>query len=178
MEAWKNNKTLQFAVGVTLVVLLVRWLLTGDLLFAARTAAEPPQEGETKSVAILSVLWPMFFEAMVILGASAIAWACKLWDWLYGLVNQSDSPQTDPTTSASTTTAIESQQPMSVDSLVQGLARAAATNDTATMAKLKVQIRKPYALDELAQAYNDGDAKRAEKLTTELNSMINAKGQS
>ena len=178
MDSWKNNKTLQFAVGVTLVVLLVRWLITGDLLFAAKTAAEQPQEGETKSVALLGVLWPMFFEAMVILGASAIAWACKLWDWLYGLVNQSTSPKpSDPATDAAGAAAVESQQPMSVDSLVQGLARAAATNDTATMAKLKVQIRKPYALDELAQAYNDGDAKRAEKLTTELNSMINAKGQ-
>lgn len=172
METWKNNKTLQFAVGVTLVVLLIRWLITGDLLFAAKTAAEDPQEGETKSVAILGVLWPMFFEAMVIVGASAIAWACKLWDWLYALVNQSASSQpSDPATAA----VAEVAAPTSVDGMVQGLARAAAMNDAAMMAKLSVQIRKPYALDALRQAYVEGDADKAAKLTAELNGMLLAK---
>lgn len=173
MQAWKENKTLQFAVGVTLVVLLVRWLITGDLLFAARTAAEPPQEGETKSVAVLSVLWPMFFEAMVIVGAAAIAWACKLWDWLYGLVNQSSSVQSSDAASSLATSEVTA--PVSVDGLVQGLARAAAMNDTAMLAKLSVQIRKPYALDALTQAYIEGDAEKAAKLTAELNEMLSTK---
>lgn len=173
MQSWRENKTLRFAVGVTLTVLLIRWLLTGDLLFAVRSAAEPPAEGETKSVALLSAIWPMFFEAMVIVGTAAIAWAFKLWDLLYGLLNQSQATVATPT--ATDTPAI-AQQPMSVDSLVQGLARAAATNDTATLNKLKVQIRKPYALDELNQAYNEGDVKRVESLTKELTTMI-SKGQ-
>lgn len=176
MQAWRDNKTLRFAVGVTLTVLFIRWLITGDLLFAVQSAAEQPAEGETKSVALLSALWPMFFEAMIIVGTAAIAWAFKLWDLLYGLLN---SASTKANTQATPTETPEStaQQPQSVDSLVQGLARAAATNDTATMAKLKVQIRKPYALDELNQAYNEGDSKRAESLTKELNAMI-SKGQS
>lgn len=185
MQAWRDNKTLRFAVGVTLTVLLIRWLLTGDLLFAVRSVAEQPAEGETKSVALVSALWPIFFEAMVIVGTAALAWAFKLWDLLYGLVNSaSEKPAAVAAAGTSNTAAVAAdgtdtavqptvtQQPMSVDSLVQGLARAAATNDTAAMNKLKVQIRKPYALDELNQAYNDGDVQRVEKLTKELTGMI------
>jgi hypothetical protein len=172
MQAWKTNKTVQFAVGVTLVVLLIRWLITGDLLFAASTAMEPPpKDGETKSVALLNVLWPMFFEAMVIVGASAIAWSCQLWDALYGLVK----PSIDGALQTSVAAPEAGSKSLSVDGLIQDLARAAATNDSGTLATLTLAIRKPYALAALTKAYMDNDIDRAGELTAELNSMLTQK---
>lgn len=94
---WKENKTVQFAVGITLVVLLIRWLITGDLLFAADVAMQgSPAEGATKSATFISTLWPMFFDAMVIIGAAALAGVFNLWDWLYGLVAKSSSSASTP----------------------------------------------------------------------------------
>ena len=69
---WKDNKVLQFAVGVTAMILLVRWLLTGDLLFATQVAmerADPESDQSTRSI-LTTTLWPLFFEAMCIIGAS------------------------------------------------------------------------------------------------------------
>ncbi len=51
----RDNRKFQFAVGVTAIVIVIRWLLTGDLLMAVE-AARPPAEGETKSLTVLSVV--------------------------------------------------------------------------------------------------------------------------
>lgn len=98
MANWAESKVVQFAVGVTLVVLLIRWLVTGDLLFAASVAMQgPPAEGETQGVSFVSALWPLFFDAMVIIGAAALAAVFKLWDWLYGLVAKKPLPESAAT---------------------------------------------------------------------------------
>ena len=95
----RDNRKFQFAVGVTAIVIVIRWLLTGDLLMAVE-AARPPAEGETKSLTVLSVVGPMLIEACVIIGPALIAWALKLWDFMVALVDQAhqvrDSPARSP----------------------------------------------------------------------------------
>lgn len=165
---WKDNRKIQFAVGATSIFLLVRWLLTGDLLLAVE-AAQSPTEGETKSVSFFSVLWPMLVEAVVIVGASAIAFGLKIWSFVYDAI-QGSSPNTEATPTAA--------EPESRDGIISGLARAVATADSAGEARYKTQIRKPYAIAELNTALDEGDFATVEQRLAEIKTLSAPKGGS
>lgn len=173
-ENWKNNRTVQFAVGVTLMILVLRWLLTGDLLFAT-DAAMQPDDGETKSVSLLTTLWPMFVESMVIVGASAIAWACRLWDLAYGLLARGMDGDGSGGTGGNDLPAVDDGGEVVAEEasvLFREMARAAAVGDSQRVAYLQRRVRLPYALAELSQAYVTGNLQRAKDLTTELDAMV------
>jgi hypothetical protein len=180
---------------------VIRWLLTGDLLMAVE-AARPPAEGETKSLTVLSVVGPMLIEACVIIGASIIAWALKLWDFLAGLVDQAnhvrDSPPQPvvqghlvarpnetasitwnvPATAAAANTAdVARTVPSAKDprQLVDALAKAVAAGDVETEATLRKQVRKPYLHLELGECVKTANWERARAIVDELESMDGVK---
>ena len=166
---WKDNRKIQFAVGATVIFLFLRWLFTGDLLMAVQ-AAQPPAEGETKSVTLLAVLWPMLVEAVIIVGVSAIAFGLKIWSFIVDLIdNARGVTNSDISPETKTAAPIESR-----DGLLNGLARAVATNDAASETKFKTQIRKPYAIAELNAALDDGDFATVEARLAEIKAL--AKG--
>lgn len=164
-QGFWENRTVQFAVGVTVIFLLVRWLLTGDLLLLAE-AARAVEDGETKSVSIWGVVWPMIFEAGVIVGASTIAFAVGLWGKLAELF-AGIRDQAAPAVSRTSEVSGSGQQ------LAISFARAAASNDTAEMELLRGAIRKPYALAELKQAVSSGDSAKVDALVKELKGLMN-----
>ena len=201
----RDNRKFQFAVGVTAIVIVIRWLLTGDLLMAVE-AARPPAEGETKSLTVLSVVGPMLIEACVIIGASIIAWALKLWDFLAGLVDQAnhvrDSPPQPvvhghlvarpnetasitwnvPATAAAANTATNTADgtrsvPATKDprQLVDALAKAVAAGDAEAESALRKDIRKPYLRLELGECVKTANWDRARAIVDELESMDGVK---
>jgi hypothetical protein len=201
----RDNRKFQFAVGVTAIVIVIRWLLTGDLLMAVE-AARPPAEGETKSLTVLSVVGPMLIEACVIIGASLIAWALKLWDFLAAVVDQAnhvrDSPPQPvvqghlvarpnetasitwnvPATAAAannvTNTADGTRSvPATKDprQLVDALAKAVAAGDVEAEATLRKQVRKPYLHLELGECVKTANWERARGILDELESMDGVK---
>jgi hypothetical protein len=133
------------------LILLVRWLLTGDLLLVTAAFATEPAEGETKSASILAVVWPVFFEAMVVIGGSLIAFSLGLWDRLQGLL-----------------TGTKTQAQAVTGDAVQDLARAVALADAGATESALAKIRKPYALGELSQALDAGDFAAVEAKVAEL----------
>jgi hypothetical protein len=148
---WANSRNVKFAVGCTALILIVRWLLTGDLLLMSAAFASEPAEGETKSASILAVVWPVFFEAMVIVGGSLIAFSLGLWDRLQALL-------TGGTTKTQAVTG----------DAVQDLARAVALGDAEAETAARAKVRKPYALGELSQALDAGDFELVEAKVAEL----------
>lgn len=194
----KDNRKLHFAVGLTAIVIAIRWLLTGDLLLAVE-AAKPPAEGETKSIALLSVLGPMLIEACVIVGASIIAWSLKLWHWLASVVDRSVdqsgdkanqvradpaamepvmalAPMPSPVATAAVQDDTASRKTTTVEwidpqSLVAALAQAVAIGDAEAEAECRKEIRKPYLRVELSESISTANYARAREIITELETM-------
>lgn len=152
---WLQNRNVKFAVGCTVLFLLVRWLLTGDLLLAVAAFSEPA-EGETQTASVWSVVWPIFFEAMVVIGGSVIAFAVGLWDRLADLLWQSQPAQA---------------KPLNVNDAAQDLLRAVALGDKAAIDAASRMIRKEYAPGQVNDAIADGDFERAKKLLAELEEL-------
>ena len=162
MEKLLENKVFKFAVGATVIVIALRWVFTGDLLMAVNTATTPaPEEGSTESVvSIWAVLWPMIFDACVIVGAAVIGWFTNIWDMIWSMANREQT---------TTTVAKQEEQPAS---LVQQLAQAVAKNEPAKIERLVAQIRKPYALNELQEAYLANNITLAQQLSVEIEGLL------
>jgi hypothetical protein len=191
----RNNRKFQFAVGVTAIVIVIRWLLTGDLLMAVE-AARPPAEGETKSLTVLSVVGPMLIEACVIIGASIIAWALKLWDFVAAVVDRSPAPTPPPVAhghlvarpneTPTTTWDVPAASAITADAargvpaanprqLVDALAKAVAAGDAEAESTLRKEIRKPYLQVELGKCVKTANWERARGILDELESMDGVK---
>ena len=151
---WLQNRNVKFAVGCTVLFLLIRWLLTGDLLLAVAAFSEPA-DGETQTTSVWSVVWPIFFEAMVIVGGSVVAFAVGLWDRLADLL-WSQQPKAKPVT---------------VGDAAQDLLRAVAMGDKAAVDAASRLIRKEYAPGQVNEAIAAGDFERAKKLLAELEEL-------
>jgi hypothetical protein len=174
---WRDNRKIQFAVGATVIILLIRWLLTGDLLMIAE-AARPPVEGETKSLSLLAVIWPMIVEAVIITGISSIAFGLRIWSWVVDLIDNARGVTSAALQTTSAPTLVEASPaalPESRDGLITGLAQAVARNDTETETKLRTQIRLPYAIEELNSEIRDGNFQNADKLMAEIKSLSGKK---
>lgn len=171
--AWASNRVFQFAAGVTVIFVFLRWLFTGDLLLAVE-ALRPPEEGETKSVAFFAVLWPMIVETVIIIGVSAIAFGLRIWSFVVGVIDQA-SGKVDPvepvqTSVQATAPVVQTDSP---EGLVNGLARAVATNDAASENRYKTQIRRPYAMVEMNAALEEGDFDAAQQRFDEIRQLAN-----
>ena len=152
---WLQHRNVKFAVGCTVLILFFRWLLTGDLLLAAAAVSSEPAEGETKSLAsVWSVVWPIFVEAMVVIGGSVIAFSIGLWDRVADLFGGQK-------TSAA----------LSINATAQDLLRAVALGDHAAIESASRAIRKEYAPGQIAEAVAASDFERAKGLLHELEQM-------
>lgn len=166
-QNWKNNKTLQFAVGVTVLIIAVRLVVSGTVL-AAYEAMQPAEDGQTKSVSVLGVLWPIVFESICWIGASAITYAIGGWRLLAGQLSKLfPDKNAQPNAAQSTASPAGDQTNITLE-----LGRAAARGDTAEVNRLKALHRRPYAMRELVAAYEAEDLDAAAKLTAELNTLI------
>lgn len=158
---WLQHRNVKFAVGCTVLILFGRWLLTGDLLLAAAAVSEQPAEGDTKSFAtVWAVVWPIFFEAMVIVGGSVIAFSIGLWDRVADFFGGQKAASTAKIT---------------VNDVAQDLLRAVALGDAQGIAKSAATIRREYAPRQIDEAIANSDYDRARQLISELESMT-AKG--
>lgn len=186
----RDNRTFQFAVGLTAIFIVIRWLLTGDLLMAFESL-KPPAEGETKSVSFISVVGPMLIEAVVIVGSSVIAWSIKLWDLAVALIDKIHQARADPAASLPVAGSVVERSVNTIASgaatlvssasaavpvqnasqLVTDLARAVASGDEATEAQLKMAIRRPYLRVELSEAVASADYEKARSILGQLEQM-------
>jgi hypothetical protein len=169
---WKDNRKIQFAVGATVIFLLLRWLLTGDLLMVAE-AARPPADGETKSVTVLAVVWPMLIEAVIIVGISAIAFGLRIWSWVVDLIDSARGVVDPPsfTSSPASSSPVSLPASPSASTMVTDLAQAVARNDTESERSIKTQIRLPYAIEELNAKIREGNFAGADKLMAEIKKL-------
>lgn len=151
----KNNRKVQFAVGLTLIILVIRWLITGDLLFAVQVATTPQEEG-VKGVGVLSAIWPLLVETCVVVGASAIAWSLGLWNWLANFVDGTKVGD------------VAVQSTLDREKLI-ALGRAAVAGNKELVLSLMDEIRGPAVIAaEISEAVKAGDTNRAQVLLDEL----------
>jgi hypothetical protein len=164
---WKNNKRIQIAVGIAVVVLAFRWLFSNTVSNALLAYNEPPlEEGSVGDpMTALAMIWPFVELAMAILGAIGL-YVLNAGEWIWAKAQgTSDQPMLQESTVDSPVASINPE------AVQRDLARAVAINDTAEVEKLKVLVRRPYALGELVEAVNGGKWDKAEGLFSELRSM-------
>jgi hypothetical protein len=169
---WKTDRRVHLAIGLAIVFVGAKWLFTGSLLYAAVDMTAKPAEGQTSAGVTFSALLPVLFDlvigGIIFLGGYAI----NLADIVFNRARQIVSPDTGQTVAVPPT----SSEPL-VDSAsgmrqaILSLGDAAASNDLESIERLRIQIRKPYALASLSEAYGKGDTAAAAELVAELNKM-------
>jgi hypothetical protein len=171
-QPWKDSKTVQLAVGATLIIVFAWWMFTGDIPFLSQVAFSKPAKGEdgnVQAVEWLPVVWGMLFQACVIVGASAIGLFTGIWSAIvksFAKTNDQPAVESQSMVAASSSAAMESP-----DGLIRGLAKAVATNDTTSKSKFETQIRRPYATTELVEAVEGEEWSKADELLLELKSL-------
>lgn len=169
-QPWKDSKTVQFAVGATLIIVFAWWMFTGDIPFLSKVAfSQPPadSEGNVQAVEWMPIVWGMLFQACVIVGMSVIGLFTNVWSTIVNAFAGG---------SASLRATGQTGQPAgpvneSPDGLKNGLTRAVAVKDAVSKAKYEVLIRKPYAMNELVAALEDGNFDAADELFRELKDL-------
>jgi len=175
---WKTDRRVHLAIGLAVVFVAAKWLFTSSLFYAAVDMTAKPAEGQTSAGLTLSALLPIVFDlavgALIFIGGYAI----NLFDLLFGRVRQLVDPDTSQPQAVSgvagvtaSESAVSLDSPNSMKRAVDSLGDAAAMNDLDQMEKLRKQIRKPYALAALNDAYSKGDTEAAATLVDELNRM-------
>ena len=183
MNNWKTDRRVQLAIGLAVVFVAAKWLFTGSLFYAAVDMTQKPAEGQTSAGLTVSALLPIVFD-LVIGGLIFVGgYAINLAEMLFGRVKQLIDPDTGqpvaPTVMSSMAgpSATVDPAPVSLDSpgsmkkAADSLIDAVAANDVDKTERLIIQIRKPYALAELTEAYTKGDTDAAASLVSELNRM-------
>lgn len=159
----KDSRTVQFAVGCTVILLAVRWLLTGDLLMLVQ-AAQPTEDGKTSSVGFAAVVWPMVTDAVVLVGISAIAFALKIWSVIYRLIESVLGTAGGGAPAPASLNTDQQQRELVLD-----LARAARAGDRERVMTLASQLRTPEAIAaDIIEAAKASDVAAVERLTKEL----------
>jgi len=169
-QPWRDSKTVQFAVGATLIIVFAWWMFTGDIPFLSQVAFSEPAKGEdgnVQAVEWLPVVWGMLFQACVIVGASAIGLFSGIWSAVVRAIGQKPVAATESTPVV--TQAVSA--PIDPDSNVRGLVRAVAENDSASKVKFETQIRWPYAIIELNTAIEEGNFDLADERIRELKDL-------
>lgn len=178
MINWKSDRRVHFAIGLAVVFIAAKWLFSNSLFYAAVDMTSKPAEGQTSAGVTLSALLPVVFD-LLIGGIIFIGgYAVNLAEIVFGRVKQLADPNTgQPVASVGTAAPAAAAEAVSLDSpnsmkrAVDSLGDAAAMNDLELLEKLRKQIRKPYALAALNEAYTKGDTEAAAALVDELNRM-------
>ena len=178
MINWKTDRRVHLAIGLAVVFVAAKWLFTGSLFYAAVDMTAKPAEGQTSAGLTLSALLPIVFDLAVGVLIFVGGYAINLFDLLFGRVRQLVDPDTSQPQAVSgvagvtaSESAVSLDSPNSMKRAVDALGDAAAMNDLDQMEKLRKQIRKPYALAALNEAYSKGDTEAAAALVDELNRM-------
>lgn len=181
MDKWKSDRRVQLAIGLAVVFVAAKWLFTGSLFYAAVDMTATPAEGQTKVGLTASALLPIVFDLVIGALIAIGGYAINLAELVLGRVKQLVDPVTGQPVAASPPTAatdvVSLDSPGSLKRAADALADAAAVNDRERGDQLWSQIRKPYALAELNDAYTKGDTEAANALVKELNDMHAAPAQ-
>lgn len=165
---WKDSRTVQFAVGATAILIFAWWMFTGDIPFLSKVAfSPPPADGEVQAIEWMPVLQGMLVQACVIVGMSLIGLVGGFW----GAVTRLFDSIRNPPAAASGQVQSQVVPAESPDGLARGLIRAVAINDSASKAKYEVQIRRPYATNELVTALEEGNFEAADERMRELKEL-------
>jgi hypothetical protein len=183
---WKTDRRVHFAVGLAIVFVAAKWLFTGSLFYAAVDMTAKPADGQTSAGVTFSALLPVVFDLLIggiiFIGGYAINLAEIVFGRVRTLVDsggantKADGLEGHPTDAASQAVSLDS--PASMKRAVDQLGDAAAVNDLELLEKLRKQIRKPYAMAALTEAYSRGDTEAAAVLVDELNKMLDTPVQS
>jgi multisubunit Na+/H+ antiporter MnhC subunit len=175
---WKNDRRMQFAVGLALLVMGISWLFTGDLLYSINilrgeaVRERIDNDGNVSSVpvptsvAVTSLVVDFAVGAIVAIGA----WVLNLGGIVYSKL--AGSPSSQPVADKSTVMPVAESEDDRTRKLVVALATAAQANDREKMDALRIELRLPKAMDELQEAYRAGDLELAASLNAELQEMI------
>lgn len=170
MDGWKSNRTIQIVVGVlslAVVMVAVKWLFfSANLENAVAVMVETPPDDAPRGVGF-SLTWPAVLDAVLSVLASVGAFVLTrvlpqlaagfggLWSSI--AAGSSDDGHVADASSAS--------------GIVLELAQAVAKG-SGEVSRLMWQIRKPYALHELVEAYSLGDSESVERLNAELKAGV------
>lgn len=180
-EKLASDRRVQFAVGLALLLLAVKVMFTGSLLSSIEvmrgnvTEAVRADDGTMTRVTVPASqgMLEIAFDAIVTIVAGIGGYALTAIVLLFSRLQSMATP-------VETTISSSIEPPVSVDSdsglrkAVIALGEAAATNDLEAMERLRVQIRKPFAMESLNEAYREGNTTAAAVLVAELNKMHEA----
>lgn len=146
----KEDKRIQFAIGVAVLILAIKWIFSQTLsdAYLSYTAIEEDPEKLKNPMDFWAMIMPIvdiFIASMVGIGAYVI----RSSEWLFGRIKDI-SPVVE------------------TGDLIKDFARAAAINDEEKLINLRIQIRRPYAIGELTEAITNGDRSKANSLFEEL----------
>lgn len=162
MWNWKNDRRIQFAIGLAVVLVGVKWLFTGTPLFAIGDLQAAPAEGQSKASATATALLPVVVDLVVGVLVAVGAWVVNLAGMIFSRVSGSEAPASS----------VEADSSSKARQTVLDFARAAARNDLVAMESLRVQLRRPEALAEYRDACEAGDVEAASRLNEELAKLI------
>ena len=174
-EHWKDKKTVQVAVGATLIIVFAWWMFTGDIPFLTKLMTDPPkgEDGKVQSINLWPILSGMLIQACWIVGASAIGLFSGIWTAVAGAISKASQPAGTPAESQGlVATAVRSDVVSeSPEVVIRNLARAVATKDGSSEAKYKTQIRMPYAVQGMMTAIDEGDFLAADAFYAEVKEL-------
>lgn len=165
---WKNNKRIQIAIGIAIIVLAMRWLFAPTLQDAALAySAEPPADGNVADpLTGWALIWPVV-ELVLAMLAGLGAYAINLGDWLWGQVQGSSS------SAAKATVAVASP-----DNVQRELIQAIATGNESARMRLEPMVRGPEAIREVSAALAEGEFGVAQERIAELEALAAMAGES
>lgn len=178
MWDWKNDRRVQAAIGVFVIVLAIKWLASDALQYAAAiysgeiTREVVDEEGFTKAVPVsfgFSTVLPLVLDVALAIVVGVGAWVINVGGWLFDRVT-SGLHVTSPAVAASEGSAIKPvvvTDDDSVRQLVISMGKSAQTNDIDQLEAARIQLRLPQALDELRVAFASKDLDRADSLFAE-----------
>lgn len=181
-ERLKTDRRIQFAVGLAVVLVLAKWLFTGSLFYAAVDVQRVPADGQTSAGVTVSALLPLVVDLVVGVLVSIGLWIMNAGEWLFGRVRSDMQASAHPQSPLHADTSQVASSPPVPSVLVglQGLnqeivldlGRAALSNDQEKLELIRWQLRKPQAIKELAEAYDQGDADTVQARKAELDAML------
>lgn len=182
MKSFFQNKWVHLAIGagfcVALIMVAAKWLFSDSLHFAAADI----EEGKTGSAAMLPLVFDAVLGGLIWVGATLVF----VFGWVFNRTRDFVNGQGVPPTPAPSlvasgapshrlTTQSDSQ---ALQRVVLDLGNAVAINDQVTAARLQRQLRFPFALTEMNEAYAAGDLERGKVLAAEVEKLIAADADS
>lgn len=155
---WKNNKRIQIAIGIAIIVLAMRWLFAPTLQDAALAySAEPPADGDVADpLTGWALVWPVVELALAML-AGLGAYAINLGDWIWSQIQGGSSSEGQLAVTAA-----------SPDRIHRELIQAIASGNESARMRLEPMVRGPEAIREVSAALAEGEFDAAQERIAEL----------